>query len=246
MHEDVVVRKPKLGKPRLEMLRQQDRVGLGNADGVGHASHEGVKHSGTVAVGNPLGIASGARGVTDDGCLVFLESAELEAVTFGGEQGFVVEAFIAWGRAVSQDDHMFDGGDLGEKLLKERQEGLVDKDQAVFSVASDVAELVGVESQVEGVEHGPHAGDCKVGFEVGGHGHHEPRWGVGCQACRELSPHRGCGSVQKCCGSVQKCCGVGPKVLRVGPKVLRVGPKVLRTKREAQAATLRPDAAGHD
>ena len=51
-------------------------------------------------------------------------------------------------------------------LFPQRQQHLVDEHGAVVRVVDDVGELVGVEAEVERVEHAAHQRDAEVGFEV--------------------------------------------------------------------------------
>lgn len=133
-----------------------------------------------MAVGNTFRITGGARRVTHcgGGTLVDLGPVELDGLL--GDQRFVrmhlhaVGSVDAVGR-VAGDDDVLDGGELRKLWVEQRQQRRVDDDDLVLGVVRHVDQLLGEESDVEGVQHRAHRRHGQVGLEVFGVVPHEGR-----------------------------------------------------------------------
>ena len=72
------------------------------------------------------------------------------------------------GQRFGRDRHQNvpDGRGVVEHLRQQRDERVIHDDRVVLGMVGDVAELGGVEPQVEGVQHRAHGGDGEVGLQV--------------------------------------------------------------------------------
>jgi len=145
----------------------EDAVPIPDADDVGHADAERVQNRRAVRVDDPLRSPRRSTRVANDGCAPLVQRGRVERFALRGEKRLVVEETGRERRvALPHDDDVPDRGDAALELGEEGEERLVDDDDAVLGVRGDVGEIVGRESQVEGMEHGAHGGDGAVRLEM--------------------------------------------------------------------------------
>src|SRR6266404_519813 len=123
-----------------------------------------------VRIDASFGVARRAAGVTHCRRRALVELGPVKYRWFRGDDLFVSKHLarrIKSGRvARPYDDVTFDSLQVPGHAREQRDDRVVDDDYAVLGMVDDVRELFGKESQVEGVKHGSHAGNCEVGFEM--------------------------------------------------------------------------------
>ena len=154
------------------------------AGGVAGAHGQRVQPGRPVAVDHALGVAGGATRVAHGGRVTLVDLGPVEGVRLAGDQVVVQHDLLAGGaegvevrRGGVGTGHqdVGDGLELRQLLGEQRDERVVDDDDAVLGVVGDVDELVGEEPDVERVEHRSHRRDREVGLEVLGVVPHEGR-----------------------------------------------------------------------
>ncbi len=145
---------------------RQDDVVLADAHAVIEREAEGVQHERAVRVEDALRVAGRAGRVAHRGGGALVGVGEILRRLGPGDQRLVFERSRrppAWSRRRRSST-----GTLTRRahLFPQRQQALVDEDGAVLRVVDDVGELVGVEAQVERVQHAAHQRDAEVGLEV--------------------------------------------------------------------------------
>jgi hypothetical protein len=137
---------------------------------VGQAADQGVQHGRAVRVDDALAAAGGARRVAHgDGVVLVVSGVDERVGVRIREEAFVVEMpcrRIDRCARERHDDDFLEGVRCGE-LAVQRQQDVVDDQEAVVGIGGDPAELVGRQAQVERVHHAPGGGDAEVALEVG-------------------------------------------------------------------------------
>jgi hypothetical protein len=145
--------------------RQHD-IGLADAHAVVDPEPERVQRDRPVCIEDAFRVAGRTGGVAhgDGGLLVrigpFGERLRVR------HQLLVIVRTIGHRLGCVEDDDVFHAH-LRLDLLPERQQRFVDEDRAVVGMVDDVGELVGVETEVEGMEDAASERNAEVGLEVG-------------------------------------------------------------------------------
>ena len=120
-----------------------------------------------MAVDDAFRVARGAARVTHGGGLTFVDLGPFVAGGFGGEQFFVVEDLAERrGVAFAHQDESGSFLQFVHHSSQQRNQRSVHQDHVVFGVVDHVGELLGEETDVQRMQHGAHARDGKVGFEM--------------------------------------------------------------------------------
>ena len=146
---------------------RQHAVGALQSPVIAEATDEGVQDRRAVRVDDALGAAGGARRVAHRDRIVLVVRLVVEAVGVGvGEQGFVVEELTRHRRAGEREhDDLLEAMGVGE-LAVQRQQHVVDDQEAVGRIAGDPAEVRRRQAQVQGVHHPARGRDAEVALEV--------------------------------------------------------------------------------
>ena len=143
---------------------RHDAVALAHAEGLGHAHRHGVQHHGAVRVDDALGPPGGARGVADAAGVALVQDGQVVVRVAARQQVLVALVARRHRRAGERhDEHPF-RRDLGPDLLEQRQQDIVHQHEAVAGVVGDIGDIVGVQPEVEGVQHAAGAGDAEIGL----------------------------------------------------------------------------------
>ena len=146
----------------------QHHVGAAQAPEVAHAGHQRVQDGGAVRIDHALRLAGGARRVAHADRVVFVVRHVLEGVRVGGrQQRFVIGEPGRHRRAAEGEHDDFLEFVQVRKLLVQRQQHVVDDEEAVLGVARDPADFFRRQAQVERVHHAAGGGNAEVGFQVG-------------------------------------------------------------------------------
>ena len=124
-----------------------------------------MEHERTVGIQDALGLARGAGGVAHCCSRTFVgirNPAQRFSIV---EQRLVFEIPRRHGLCGADHNRAIDPGSRGH-LLPERQQLLVDKHDAIVRIVDDEGELVGVEAEVERVQHGACQRDTEVRLEM--------------------------------------------------------------------------------
>ena len=156
---------------------RQDPVAVAHREGVAQAGTHRVQVGGAVAVHHALRHAGGAAGVAHGrgGPLVQLGPVELGRL--GGQQLLVVVHLVAGagqrpgvGGSLTRDragqHDVPDRFQAGQDRGQQRHERGLGDDHVVAGVVGDVAELLRVQPEVQGVQDRAHGGNGQVGLEV--------------------------------------------------------------------------------
>ena len=146
---------------------RHQHVGALQAPEVGQAADQRVQDGRTVRVGHALGPAGGARRVAHRHRVVLVVRRVDEAVGVRiGEQLLVVVEALGHRRAGEREhDDAFEAVQLGE-LPVQRQQDVVDDQEAVLRVGGDPADLGGRQAQVQRVHHAAGRRDAEVGLQM--------------------------------------------------------------------------------
>ena len=138
---------------------RKDRILLGDSDPerVGSGDTERVQDRRPVRVHDALRHAGGAARVTHRRRLVLIQVGLDPLVRIRRGEQLLVGVF--------DDEHVLDLRLVAE-LVDERHQARVDDQRAVACMRRDVADVVGVESDIERVQHEAAAGNAEVGLEV--------------------------------------------------------------------------------
>ena len=153
-------------------------IALREVGAVAHADLHGVQVDRTVGVDDALGVTRGAGRVTHCGSAQFVDLGPVELGGLIGDQALVGVNLHSLGSFEScsggaGDDDVFDGGQRRKLRREKRNQGRVDDDHAVLGVIGDMDQLLGEQTNVQGVEHSAHRGDRQVRLEVLGVVPHE-------------------------------------------------------------------------
>ena len=133
---------------------------------VGLVRHQRVDHRGAMRVDDALRPAGGAGRVAHRNRVIFLVRRVLEIRRCGGEESLVVhERCCDRGAGERHHDHLLERH-LGPELLEERQQNVVDDEEAVARVVRDPRDLAGREAEIQRVHHAARRGDPEVALEV--------------------------------------------------------------------------------
>ena len=135
--------------------------------GVRHRLRQRMQDLRAVRVDHALGLAGGARGVAHGARLVLVHLRVVEAPARRFQERLVV-LHAGRHRLAGQrhDDHALDV-DLVPELLEQRQQHVVDDQEAVLRVVGDEGDVVRREPQVERVQHAACDDRAEVGLVVG-------------------------------------------------------------------------------
>ena len=145
---------------------RHDGVVLADAEGLGHAHRHGVEHHGAVRVDDPLGPPGGARGVADAAGIALVECGQVVVGIAGRQQVLVALVALRYRLAGKRRHEHPLRRDLGPDLLEQRQQHVVHDHETVARVIGDIGDVVGVEAEVQGVQHAAGAGDAEIGLLV--------------------------------------------------------------------------------
>ena len=149
---------------------RQQHVGAAQAPVLAEAADQRVQHRRAVRVDDALRPAGRARRVAHGDRIVLVVRRRRRSLAVGaGEQRLVVEmagAGVDRRAREREHDHLLERVLVGE-LAIERQQDVVDDQEAVFGVVRDPADLVGREAQVQRVHHAARGRDAEVALEVG-------------------------------------------------------------------------------
>ena len=143
-----------------------------HADTPGHLVANGVQVSATVVVDHALGVAGGAGGVVQgNGLPLVFGPVPVEFGVAFGEEGFVVQiaqgfAFAVLGIVDIDDQNR--ALDQLQRLTDDLVKLTVGDQHAGFTVIEHKGDGFGVQTHVQGVEHGADHGYTKVAFQHGG------------------------------------------------------------------------------
>ena len=118
-------------------------------------------------VDHTLGVPGGPAGVTHRRCITFVEDRPL-----GDRRGGREELFVAQHRAerrgvaVTDHDDGLHRGEIVADLGEQGHQDVVDDDDLVLGVIDHIAQLLGEEPDVQGVQHGAHRGNAEIGLHV--------------------------------------------------------------------------------
>jgi len=155
---------------------RQHPVPLRHAERVAHAHAHRVQIRRAVAVYDTLGQAGGATGVAHRGGRALLQIWPAERLA-GGRQQLLIGVHLhtrvsqllrVAGQRLGRPGHQHVAHRLGlrEHLRQQRNQGAVTDDHVVGGVVGDIAELAGIEPQVQRVQHRAHGRDREVGLQM--------------------------------------------------------------------------------
>ncbi len=147
-----------------------DSVTLLEAEGVDHGAGEAVQDDGPVRVDDPLGAARGPGRVTHARAHALAQRRPLPALDLVFDQDLLVVLVAVVSRCQrltgrTKHEHLLEGG-VSDESRQQRQEHVVDDQEAIFGVVADVAQVAGRKPQVQGVVDAAGQGHTKVGLEV--------------------------------------------------------------------------------
>src|SRR5262249_44366451 len=146
-------------------------VVMADREAVDHAFGERVKNDGAMGVDDALGETGGAGGKAHGGAVVLIKLGIVEPIGSFGYELFVVEeplgdvAAPLGAAAIGRDDHVLER-DLVAKCLEDRQEHIVNDEEAILSVVCNGGNFVRVKTEIERVQDTAGARDSKESFKV--------------------------------------------------------------------------------
>ena len=148
-----------------------DRVRRGESHDIGHADRHGVQVLGSVLVFDAFGITGGSARVAQSERRVLIDFGPLECEGPVGDEILVIDRIRQCCGPVlvpvlHGDDYFFDAWNATGEFFEQREHVGIGDDQPVAAVIDDELEVVRREAQVQGVQHGTHAGGRVVRLEV--------------------------------------------------------------------------------
>ena len=119
-----------------------------------------------VRVGHGLGVAGGAGGVAHARRVGFLHLGVAGLRLVLHDPGVIVLDPFDRLRQRSQHHDLLDAGAARLDGRNHAREQVLDQEHSVLGVVDDPADLIGVQPDVDGVQHAAHARHAQVGFEV--------------------------------------------------------------------------------
>ena len=145
---------------------RQQRVRVAQREPVGEGDEHRVQHGGSVRVHDALGLARGPRGVAKAAGILLGKRGLIESAARRADERLVVDAPGGrLARRVADDDDLLERRP-GAELVEQRQEHVVDDEEAVLRVRRDVGKVVGREAQVERVHHAAGERRAEVRLQV--------------------------------------------------------------------------------
>ncbi len=145
---------------------RQNRVLMSDGKRILHALGERVQHNGAMRIDHSLGLTGGARGVAHGHSVVFVHYRVDEIVAGTLEKRLVI--VVARGNAaagVRNHDDALQARVLGEFFI-DREQDIVNDQEAVFGVIGDPGDFVGMQTDVQGIKDAPGAGHSKKDFQM--------------------------------------------------------------------------------
>src|SRR5882672_592429 len=125
-----------------------------------------VQYESAVRVDDAFRTAGGPGSKTHSSAVVFVEGRVLKIVAGLGQQFFIVQkTFRDTTATVRNDNDFFERGRVA-KLFVNREEDVVNDEEAIAGVIRDSGNFVGMKPQVQRMQNAACAGDTKKGFEV--------------------------------------------------------------------------------
>ena len=142
-------------------------IGVAQAPDVGAHRHQRVQHRRAVRIDHALGSPGGAGRVAHRHRVVLVVLDVVEARGVGGlQQRFVVDVLgTDRGPGERKHDDLLEAVQVRE-LPVQRQQDVVDDEEAVLRVGGDPAELVGRQPQVQRVHHAAGSRNAEVALQV--------------------------------------------------------------------------------
>ena len=158
--------------PGVDMKQRHDRQNLG-AFGEGRPhhqrDHQPVQHGGPVRIKRALGIARGARRIAQAGRCILVHLRPVISGRLAVQQLLVaqrVEGVVRHMGAVGHDDIDQRRGQLILESFKDRHEGQVHEQNLVARMFDDIGHLLGAQTGVDRVAHGPDAGNGVIKLKM--------------------------------------------------------------------------------
>ena len=146
---------------------RQQHVGAAQAPEVAAAAHQGVQDGRAVRIHHALAAPGGARRVAHGHRVALVVVDEGETVGVGSLQQrlVVVEALGHRRTREREHDHALETVPVGE-LPVQRQQHVVDHEEAVVGVGGDETQFVGCQAQVQRVHHAAGGRNAEVALQV--------------------------------------------------------------------------------
>src|SRR5882762_4792638 len=130
----------------------QNRVEMAHAKDFVEATSKGVQHQRAVGIDDAFGMAGRARGEAHGCAVVFIDSRISKIVAGFGEQLLVVQqSFVYAPATILNDNRLFERRD-STKLLVNRQEHIVNQQQAVAVMLGNAINFMRMEPKIQSVQ----------------------------------------------------------------------------------------------
>src|ERR1700674_2563020 len=154
----------------------QDGVEMAHAEYFAEATSKGVQHQGTVGIDDAFGMAGRARREAHGRAVVFIDLRISEIVSGFREQLLVVQQSFGYAPTTIRNDNHFFERRVGRELLVNRQEHIVNQQEAVAGMLGDGGNFLGTKPKVQSMEDAAGTGNAEECFEMAGvvphHGGH--------------------------------------------------------------------------
>ena len=154
----------------------QDGVEMAHPKNFAEAASEGVQHQRAVGIDDAFGMASRARREAHRRAVVFIDLRILEIIAGFSEQLLVVQQSLGYAATTVRNDKHFFERRVGTELLVNRQEDIVNQQEAVAGMPGDGGNFMGMEPEVQGMQNAAGARHAEESFEMAGvvphHGGH--------------------------------------------------------------------------
>src|SRR5947207_1221157 len=133
----------------------QDGVEMAHPKNFAEAASEGVQHQRAVGIDDTFGMASRARREAHRRAVVFIDLGILEIIAGFSEQLLVVQQSLGYAATTVRNDKHFFERRVGTELLVNRQEDIVNQQEAVAGMPGDGGNFMGMEPEVQGTSRWP-------------------------------------------------------------------------------------------